>query len=185
MSTERDKLVCNARDCFKKIEGTAWITCCSHVFCDQHGKEAKLRQPTSSPSCPACGTRFRDELSIVERKLNNSLQARALLLCGYNPEVVMEIANNAITFWNFQKQQICANLERKLEYYREMVCTMKRDGAQQKADTEMKIRRLEQQLEQAKVKLRQQQDDERQAGKNRFGEPSRCVKKRKPDDFLL
>nr|XP_029730175.1 E3 ubiquitin-protein ligase CCNB1IP1-like isoform X2 [Aedes albopictus] len=160
MSTERDKLVCNARDCFKKIEGTAWITCCSHVFCDQHGKEAKLRQPTSSPSCPACGTRFRDELSIVERKLNNSLQARA-------------------------KQQICANLERKLEYYREMVCTMKRDGAQQKADTEMKIRRLEQQLEQTKVKLRQQQDDERQAGKNRFGEPSRCVKKRKPDDFLL
>lgn len=96
----------------------------------------------------------------------------------------MEIANNAITFWNFQKQQVCANLERKLEYYREMVCTMKRDGAQQKTENEVKIRRLEQQLEQAKVKLRQL-DDERQAAKSRFGEPSRCVKKRKPDDFLL
>ncbi|EAT37609.1 AAEL010421-PA [Aedes aegypti] len=184
MSTERDQLVCNARDCFKKIEGTAWITCCSHVFCAQHGKDAKLRQTTKGPCCPACGTRFRDELSIVERQLNSSLQARALLLCGYNPEVVMEIANNAITFWNFQKQQVCANLERKLEYYREMVCTMKRDGAQQKTENEVKIRRLEQQLEQAKVKLRQL-DDERQAAKTRFGEPSRCVKKRKPDDFLL
>ncbi|XP_021693454.1 E3 ubiquitin-protein ligase CCNB1IP1 isoform X2 [Aedes aegypti] len=159
MSTERDQLVCNARDCFKKIEGTAWITCCSHVFCAQHGKDAKLRQTTTGPCCPACGTRFRDELSIVERQLNSSLQARA-------------------------KQQVCANLERKLEYYREMVCTMKRDGAQQKTENEVKIRRLEQQLEQAKVKLRQL-DDERQAAKTRFGEPSRCVKKRKPDDFLL
>lgn len=96
----------------------------------------------------------------------------------------MEIANNAITFWNFQKQQICTNLERKVEYYRETVCTMKRDVAQHKSDSETKIRRLEQQLEQAQARLKDL-NEERTAAKARYGEHSRCVKKRKPDDFLL
>lgn len=96
----------------------------------------------------------------------------------------MEIATNAITFWNFQKQQICANLEKKVEYYRETVCAMKRDVTQHKGDSETKIRRLEQQLEQAQAKLKDL-NDERTGAKNRYGEHSRCVKKRKPDDFLL
>ncbi|XP_055633207.1 E3 ubiquitin-protein ligase CCNB1IP1-like [Toxorhynchites rutilus septentrionalis] len=187
MSAERDQLICNARECFKKIEDTAWITCCSHIFCAQHGKEIKLRQATS-PGCPACGSRFRNESDLVERKLNHSLQFRALLLCGYSPELVMEIANNAITFWNFQKHQVCSNLERKVEYYRETIATLKRKLTQEKGEAEGKILRLEQQLEQTKSRMAELNEAAASLTRDRRGELSRkdrCEKKHRTDDFLF
>ncbi|XP_058467679.1 E3 ubiquitin-protein ligase CCNB1IP1-like [Malaya genurostris] len=180
MSSQRDQLVCNARDCFKKIEDVAWITFCSHVFCAQHGKEIKLQQ-IGSRSCPACGSHFRDDLSIVERKLNRSMQYRALLLCGYCPETIMEIANNGITFWNFQKQQVCLNLERKVEYYRETVTRLKKDLAQDKSEAASKIHRLEQQLELVQSKLNEA-NEEKAALRATSGEHARNhhqVKKRR------
>ncbi|XP_058813764.1 E3 ubiquitin-protein ligase CCNB1IP1-like [Topomyia yanbarensis] len=187
MSSQRDQLICNARDCFKKIDDVAWITCCSHVFCAQHGKDAKLRQ-TGSASCPACGSRFRDDFGVVERNLNSSPQYRALLLCGYSPEVIMEIANNAITFWNFQKQQVCLNLERKLEYYRESVSRLKKEVAQEKSDAESKTNRLEKQLEQAQTRIKELSEENAITSREARGEHSRMdhqARKRKMDDFLL
>ncbi|XP_053685644.1 E3 ubiquitin-protein ligase CCNB1IP1-like [Sabethes cyaneus] len=182
---QRDQLVCNARDCFQKIERVAWITRCSHVFCAQHGQDAKLRQ-TESSGCPACGTRFHDGFGIVERTLSDSAHSRALLLCGYSPDTIMEIANSAITFWNFQKHQVCVNLERKVQYYKETISKFKQDMALAKSDTELKIHRLEQQLESCLAKNKELTET---PGRDTRGEHHRKAeqqaRKRKMDDFLL
>lgn len=99
----------------------------------------------------------------------------------------MEIANNAITFWNFQKHQLCANLERKVEYYRETVSSLKRKMMQEKSEAEGKIHRLEQQLEQTRAKMIESNEDQ-SAARDKRGELSRkdhCEKKRRMDDFLF
>ncbi|XP_053698585.1 E3 ubiquitin-protein ligase CCNB1IP1-like [Sabethes cyaneus] len=181
----RDQLVCNARDCFQKIDHIAWITRCSHVFCEQHGQDVKLRQAVST-SCPACGARIHDDFGIVERSLSDSVHSRALLLCGYSPDIIMEIANSAITFWNFQKQQVCVNLERKVQYYKETLSKFKQDMALAKNDAELKIHRLEQQLESCLARNKELSET---PGRETRGEHHRKAeqqaRKRKMDDFLL
>ncbi|PNJ36179.1 LOW QUALITY PROTEIN: CCNB1IP1 isoform 12, partial [Pongo abelii] len=37
MSLCEDMLLCNYRKCRIKLSGYAWVTACSHIFCDQHG----------------------------------------------------------------------------------------------------------------------------------------------------
>ncbi|XP_055525492.1 E3 ubiquitin-protein ligase CCNB1IP1-like [Wyeomyia smithii] len=183
---QRDHLICNARDCFQKIESVAWVTCCSHVFCAQHGQDIKLRQSVSS-CCPACGTRLREEFGIMERSLRDSVHSRTFLLCGYSPEVVMEIASSAITFWTFQKQQMCVNLEQKVQYYKETVSKLKQDMALVKSDAEVKIHRLEQQLENTLVKDRALNETPRvrETRGEHYRQAEQHARKRKMDDFLL
>ncbi|XP_055587223.1 E3 ubiquitin-protein ligase CCNB1IP1-like [Uranotaenia lowii] len=184
MGFDRDNLVCNARECFKQIETTAWITNCSHVFCDHHGKEIKLRRKGAAAFvCPACASHLREDGGLTERKLNTSTNFQALLLCGYHPETVMEIANNAITFWNFQKQQICINLERKVEYYRESIAKMKKTAAQDRAEAQSKIESLQQQLEQVLVHNSELQKAPTKRD-SRGNHPRHCEKKRRMNDFL-
>lgn len=52
MATEG--LICNMKGCRKGISGKAYVTSCSHVFCEEDGQ----KQFNRAMVCPACETRY-------------------------------------------------------------------------------------------------------------------------------
>lgn len=105
-----------------------------------------------------------------------------LQLCGYNPEVVMEIATVAIAFWNHQKQQVCANVVRKNEHYKESVLTARKE----RDDAEERLRRVEVELERARAKIHElERGGDKLAAANRCNKDPISKKRREEDDFLL
>ncbi|KAL9693074.1 hypothetical protein quinque_012359 [Culex quinquefasciatus] len=186
----RDRLVCNSSGCYQQIECTAWITLCSHVFCPEHGRELRQRLTANPGSpCPACGSIFRDGQSLLERKLDHPVQVRALQLCGYNPEVIMEIASVAIAFWNHQKLQVCANLTRKNDFYKESALVARKE----RDDAEEQLRRVKAQLGQVQAENHELKEKMVATKRNRSRDSSerdhRKVgiekQRRQEDDFLL
>lgn len=76
------QLVCNHKNCLKPISNVGWVTACLHIFCEDHGKQLKLRW--QSMTCPACGTHFEEEFAINERVVNPSKEfksVREIILC--------------------------------------------------------------------------------------------------------
>lgn len=110
-------------------------------------------------------------------------------LCGYNPEVIMEIASVAIAFWNHQKLQVCANLTRKNDFYKEsaLVARKERDEAEEQ------LRRVKAQLGQVQAENHELKEKMVATKRNRSRDSSerdhRKVgiekQRRQEDDFLL
>nr|XP_026497175.1 E3 ubiquitin-protein ligase CCNB1IP1-like isoform X2 [Vanessa tameamea] len=73
-------IVCNFRKCRKSLSSHAWVTTCSHAFCIEHGQREFKRNAENSLTCPACGT-------------------------GMKPDVIMDIAMRAMSFWSYQVEQ--------------------------------------------------------------------------------
>ncbi|XP_076444069.1 E3 ubiquitin-protein ligase CCNB1IP1-like [Babylonia areolata] len=97
-----DELICNFRKCRKRLGSSfAWVTSCSHIFCDGDG----TREFTNSLVCPACDTTLPSKYDIVRLDLRPTEQFKAVALCGFKPEIIMEICTRAIAFWNYQVHQ--------------------------------------------------------------------------------
>ncbi|XP_077865951.1 E3 ubiquitin-protein ligase CCNB1IP1-like, partial [Saccoglossus kowalevskii] len=93
-----DDLVCNFKKCRKRLSAFAWVTSCSHIFCDEDGS----REFNKTYSCPACETSLSGKFDIVRIDLNPIEQYKSMVLAGQRPEVVMEIASRALAFWSYQ-----------------------------------------------------------------------------------
>ncbi|XP_064359393.1 E3 ubiquitin-protein ligase CCNB1IP1 [Dromaius novaehollandiae] len=102
MALCEDLLLCNYRKCRAKLGGYAWVTACSHVFCDPHGSGEFSRSPAI---CPACGSALAGKLDIVRTELSPSEEYKAMVLAGLRPEVVLDISSRALAFWSYQVQQ--------------------------------------------------------------------------------
>ncbi|KAM6894467.1 E3 ubiquitin-protein ligase CCNB1IP1 [Lycodopsis pacificus] len=102
MSFCDDTLLCNFPKCRSKLSGFAWVTACSHVFCDQHGSDAFSRSPAI---CPACSSALSGKLDIVRTELSPSEQYKAMVLAGLPPDVVLDISARALAFWSYQVHQ--------------------------------------------------------------------------------
>jgi E3 ubiquitin-protein ligase CCNP1IP1 len=59
-------LVCNNKKCRIILNTYAWVTSCSHVFCDNHGSEIFNREK----KCPCCNEVLNRHLDIVQTNLN-------------------------------------------------------------------------------------------------------------------
>lgn len=94
-----DTLLCNFPKCRIKLSGFAWVTACSHVFCDQHGSGEFSRTPAI---CPACSSALSGKLDIVRTELSPSEDYKAMVLAGLRPDVVLEISSRALAFWTYQ-----------------------------------------------------------------------------------
>ncbi|KAF6350940.1 cyclin B1 interacting protein 1 [Rhinolophus ferrumequinum] len=99
MSLCEDMLLCNYRKCRMKLSGYAWVTACSHIFCDQHGSGEFSRSPAI---CPACNSTLSGKLDIVRTELNPSEEYKAMVLAGLRPEIVLDISSRALAFWTYQ-----------------------------------------------------------------------------------
>uniref|UniRef100_A0A8D2ZZN8 RING-type domain-containing protein n=1 Tax=Scophthalmus maximus TaxID=52904 RepID=A0A8D2ZZN8_SCOMX len=99
MSLCDDTLLCNFPKCRTKLSGFAWVTTCSHVFCDQHGSGEFSRSPVS---CPACSSALSGKLDIVRTELSPSEEYKAMVLAGLRPDIVLDISARALAFWSYQ-----------------------------------------------------------------------------------
>ncbi|KAM9120391.1 E3 ubiquitin-protein ligase CCNB1IP1 [Pangshura tecta] len=102
MSVCEDMLLCNYRKCRVKLSGYAWVTACSHIFCDQHGSGEFSRSPAV---CPACNSALSGKLDIVRTELSPSEEHKAMVLAGLRPETVLDISSRALAFWTYQVHQ--------------------------------------------------------------------------------
>lgn len=99
MSICEDMLLCNYRKCRVKLSGYAWVTACSHIFCDQHGSGEFSRSPAV---CPACSSALSGKLDIVRTELSPSEEYKAMVLSGLRPEIILDISSRALAFWTYQ-----------------------------------------------------------------------------------
>ncbi|XP_013885050.1 E3 ubiquitin-protein ligase CCNB1IP1 [Austrofundulus limnaeus] len=102
MSVCDDTLLCNYPKCRAKLSGFAWVTACSHVFCDQHGSGEFSRSPAI---CPACSSALSGKMDIVRSELSPSEEYKAMVLAGLRPEIVLDISARALAFWSYQVHQ--------------------------------------------------------------------------------
>ncbi|XP_071315031.1 E3 ubiquitin-protein ligase CCNB1IP1 isoform X2 [Trachinotus anak] len=102
MSLCDDTLLCNFPKCRTKLNGFAWVTACSHVFCDQHGSGEFSRSPAI---CPACSSALSGKLDIVRTELSPSEEYKAMVLAGLRPDIVLDISARALAFWSYQVHQ--------------------------------------------------------------------------------
>ncbi|XP_069044819.1 E3 ubiquitin-protein ligase CCNB1IP1 [Lepisosteus oculatus] len=102
MSLCEDALLCNFPKCRGKLSGFAWVTACSHVFCDQHGSGEFGRNPAV---CPACSSTLSGKYDIIRTELSPSEEYKAMVLAGLRPETVLDICSRALTFWTYQVHQ--------------------------------------------------------------------------------
>ncbi|XP_061086106.1 E3 ubiquitin-protein ligase CCNB1IP1, partial [Conger conger] len=99
MSMCEDSLMCNFPKCRAVLSGFAWVTACSHAFCDQHGSGEFSRSPAL---CPACQSALSGKLDIVRTELAPSEEYKAMVLAGLRPETVLDISSRALAFWTYQ-----------------------------------------------------------------------------------
>lgn len=99
MSLCDDILLCNFPKCRAKLSGFAWVTACSHVFCDQHGSGEFSRSPAI---CPACNSTLSGKLDIMRTELSPSEDYKAMVLAGLRPDIILDISARALAFWGYQ-----------------------------------------------------------------------------------
>ncbi|XP_071965795.1 E3 ubiquitin-protein ligase CCNB1IP1-like [Antedon mediterranea] len=95
------EMVCNFKKCRKQLSGFAWVTSCSHIFCDEDGS----REFNKSYACPACESSLSGKLDIIRIDLSPSEQYKSMVLAGQRPEVAIEVCARAIAFWTYQNHQ--------------------------------------------------------------------------------
>ncbi|KAI8809238.1 hypothetical protein BJ742DRAFT_677056 [Cladochytrium replicatum] len=97
------ELRCNNIQCRKNLSSNsrACVTTCSHIFCVDCANQAF----NSALVCPACETSLTESDDIVFTELNPSEDYKSSVLAGLRPELIMEIASRALSFWVYQTTQ--------------------------------------------------------------------------------
>ncbi|KAM3842426.1 E3 ubiquitin-protein ligase CCNB1IP1 [Diretmus argenteus] len=136
MSLCDDTLKCNFPKCRVNLYGFAWVTACSHAFCDRHGSGEFSRSPAA---CPACSSPLPGKLDIVRTELAPSEEYRAMVLSGLRPEVILDISTRALTFWSYQIHQEQMYQEYSLSRADAQVKQMEKILKQQKQNMELEL----------------------------------------------
>ncbi|KAM6949023.1 E3 ubiquitin-protein ligase CCNB1IP1 [Aplochiton taeniatus] len=136
MSLCDDTLLCNFPKCRAKLCGFAWVTACSHAFCDQHGSGEFSRSPAV---CPACSSALSGKLDIVRTELSPSEEYKAMVLAGLRPETVLDISSRALAFWTYQVHQERMYQEYSLSRVEGQVKQMEKVLTQQSQGRELEL----------------------------------------------
>ncbi|KAI1888647.1 hypothetical protein AGOR_G00187300 [Albula goreensis] len=139
MSLGEDSLLCNFPKCRAVLTGFAWVTACSHAFCDQHGSGEFSRSPAI---CPACSSALSGKLDIVRTELAPSEDYKAMVLAGLRPETVLDICGRALAFWTYQVQQERLFQEYSLSRVDAQVKQMEKLLSQQNQSRELELSAL-------------------------------------------
>ncbi|KAI0970290.1 hypothetical protein F4678DRAFT_480521 [Xylaria arbuscula] len=100
-------LQCNVLKCRKELGDRALVTTCYHIFCGDCATRLGLAsqrrdQPTA---CPACGTLLTNPDDAVITNLKPSEDYKTSVLSGLSPNVIMDCATRALSFWAYQVTQ--------------------------------------------------------------------------------
>uniref|UniRef100_A0A3B4H2D8 Cyclin B1 interacting protein 1 n=1 Tax=Pundamilia nyererei TaxID=303518 RepID=A0A3B4H2D8_9CICH len=139
MSICDDTLLCNFPKCRAKLSAFAWVTACSHVFCDQHGSEKFSCSPVI---CPACSSALSGKLDIVRMELSPSEEYKAMVLTGLRPDIVLDISSRALAFWSYQVHQERIYQEYSLSRAESQLKQMEKVLTQQNQSRELELTAL-------------------------------------------
>lgn len=145
-------MICNFRKCRKTLPNQAWITTCSHAFCVEHGKKEFKRNADNSLTCPACGTELRDKFDVIQADLKPSETFKSIVLAGMKPDIIMDIAMRAMSFWSYQVEQETLYQENVAKHTREKLQCMEEINT-------LNLQKLKAELETCKRKLTSMQSE--------------------------
>lgn len=129
-------LRCNALKCRRDLSDLAVVTTCrytmlyfqlvlilelllittSHVFCVDCAKRLQLSDPPAGqrPVCPACDAHLTNPDDAVITNLNPTEDYKTSVLSGLSPNIIMECAGRALSFWAYQiTQEVYVSRSRK------------------------------------------------------------------------
>ncbi|KAI0391816.1 hypothetical protein F5Y17DRAFT_460501 [Xylariaceae sp. FL0594] len=100
-------LHCNVLKCRKELGERALVTTCYHIFCGDCASSLGLAtQNRDQPiACPACGTQLTNPDDAVVTSLRPSEDYKTSVLSGLSPNVIMDCASRALSFWAYQVTQ--------------------------------------------------------------------------------
>ncbi|KAI2628933.1 hypothetical protein GGS21DRAFT_526603 [Xylaria nigripes] len=100
-------LRCNVLKCRNELGDRALVTTCYHIFCGDCATRLGLaNQARDKPTaCPACGTHLTNPDDAVVTNLNPSEDYKTSVLSGLNPNVIVDCASRALSFWAYQVTQ--------------------------------------------------------------------------------
>ncbi|KAM3067213.1 hypothetical protein ACMFMG_005419 [Clarireedia jacksonii] len=101
-------LRCNALKCRKELNDHAVVTTCSHVFCIECSNQSQLSGSSREgrrATCPACDMHLPNPDDVVITNLNPSEDYKTSVLSGLSPNIIMECAGRALSFWAYQTTQ--------------------------------------------------------------------------------
>ncbi|XP_065343262.1 E3 ubiquitin-protein ligase CCNB1IP1-like [Cloeon dipterum] len=111
-------LMCNFKSCLKLLKKSAWVTSCSHIFCDEDGMR-ELMSANSNCKCPVCGAALSHSSDIVKVELNPTEHFKSMVLTGLSPEIVMDIMNRSFSFWTYQTSLTRKHQEGVIKSYKD------------------------------------------------------------------
>ncbi|KAI0442117.1 hypothetical protein F4803DRAFT_562559 [Xylaria telfairii] len=100
-------LLCNVLKCRKELGDRALVTTCYHIFCgDCAARLGLANQGRDQPiACPACGTHLTNPDDAVVTNLKLSEDYKTSVLSGLSPNVIIDCASRALSFWAYQVTQ--------------------------------------------------------------------------------
>ncbi|KAI1499405.1 hypothetical protein F5X99DRAFT_430784 [Biscogniauxia marginata] len=100
-------LRCNSIKCRKELADRALVTTCSHIFCPECAARLGLtsQRHEQRNSCPACGTHLTNPDDAVITNLKPTEDYKTSVLSGLSPNVIIECASRALSFWAYQTTQ--------------------------------------------------------------------------------
>ncbi|XP_073990308.1 E3 ubiquitin-protein ligase CCNB1IP1-like [Rhodnius prolixus] len=148
---------CNYKNCMTPLTRIAWITRCSHVFCEEHG-ERYFENNVTKIKCPACNETISRENDIIKSNLNPP----DLLVSCVRPEKAVEYAAYACKLWSYQMQiKRKYNVEMLTQKYERLILegtsqlqTENRDLKKYLSDIDARLRKVNEELARTKQKLR-------------------------------
>ncbi|XP_053360644.1 E3 ubiquitin-protein ligase CCNB1IP1 isoform X2 [Clarias gariepinus] len=167
MSMYDYSLICNFPKCRGRLSGFAWVTACSHIFCERHGSGEFSRTPAI---CPACSSALSGKLDIVRTELAPSEQYKAMVLVGLRPETVLDISHRALAFWTYQVNQERLLMEYSLSRAEVQVRQMEKLMAQQNHSKEHELNAMREEIASLNKRLEEY--------KQKYSEASELLMKR-------
>ncbi|TVY81257.1 E3 ubiquitin-protein ligase CCNB1IP1 [Lachnellula suecica] len=100
-------LRCNVLKCRKELNDHAVVTTCSHVFCIDCSNRCQLsgQRDGLRPICPACDAHLTNPDDVVVTNLNPTEDYKTSVLSGLSPNIIMECAGRALSWWAYQTTQ--------------------------------------------------------------------------------
>ena len=93
----------------KLLAATAFVTACSHMFCETCGQPALSRQ-----ACPVCHSSLPTKFDCVKIHTDPPEHFKTMVLAGLQPEAIMDVAGRALAFWSFQSSLRLIQLQDEL-----------------------------------------------------------------------
>ncbi|KAK5955708.1 hypothetical protein OHC33_003349 [Knufia fluminis] len=141
--------------CRNELRDEAFVTTCSHIFCRDCVQKHGFQDPAGGRrACLACGTELPSPKDVVYANLRPTEEYQSTILCGLDPNIILECASKALRFWNYQMSTEIAWQE---HLYKEMTTrysSLHNNAQQVIDDANTEIAELQKQIEGLNIEKR-------------------------------